>query len=128
MKLLFEEGIDAYVPDTRFRQRDPRFADASRHKPTREKSSSRRRFGPQDFVYDPEQQRCTCPAGKRLYLKNRNFEVRGYQAVSFQGKLTDCRECELRAQCLPRENQKRSRQVYFFTGRRARDVHREDET
>jgi len=52
-----------------------------------------------------------------MYLKNQNFVVNGYHAVSFQGKLTDCRSCELRKQCLQREDQKSSRQVYFFTGR-----------
>lgn len=118
MKLLFAEGIDAYLPDTQFRQRDPRFAEAARHKPAREKRPTRRHFGAQDFVYDPDQRSCTCPAGKRLYLKNKNFEVSGYQAVSFQGKLSDCRGCELRGQCLQRTEQKSSRQVYFFTGRR----------
>ena len=117
MKLLFEQGIDAYVPDNRFRQRDPRFANAARHKPA--KASPPRKFGPHDFVYDPDKQTCSCPAGKRLYLKNRNFAVRGYQAVSFQAKLGDCRGCELRGQCLQRADQKSSRQVYFFTGRRA---------
>lgn len=119
MKLLFEEGIDAYVPDTQFRRRDPRFAEANRHKPAPKKPPTRRHFGPQDFVYDPDQQTCTCPAGKRLYLKNQHFEVGGYQAISFQARLRDCRHCELRAQCLQREDQKSSRQVYFFTGRRA---------
>ena len=119
MKLLFEQGIDAYVPDNRFRQRDPRFANAARHKPRPEKTSPPRKFRPQDFVYDPEHQTCTCPAGKRLYLKNRHFETGGYQAVSFQAKLSDCRGCALRSQCLRHEDQTSSRQVYFFTGRSA---------
>ena len=117
MNLLFEQGIDAYVLDNRFRQRDPRFANAARHKPA--KASPPRKFGPHDVVYDPANQTCTCPAGKRLYLKNQHFTVRGYQAVSFQAKLSDCRGCELRSQCLQRADQQSSRQVYFFTGRRA---------
>jgi transposase len=116
MKQLFDEGIDAYVPDTQFRQRDPRFANAARHKPAK-KTSARRKLGPQDFVYDPDKSTCICPAGKPMYLKNRNFQVNGYHAVSFQGKLSDCRSCELRGQCLRRQDQKSARQVYFFTGR-----------
>ena len=119
MKLLFEEGIDAYVPDTPFRQRDPRFAEAGRPKPAPKTTPTRRHFGPQALVYDPDQQTCTCPAGKRLYLKNQHVEVGGYQAISFQAKLRDGRHCERRGQCLQREDQKSSRQVYFFTGRRA---------
>lgn len=119
MKLLFEAGLDAYVPDTQFRRRDPRFAGATRHKPARAKAPRRRHFSPRDFVYDPDHQRCTCPAGKQLYLKNRHVVVRGYHAVSFQGRLRDCRGCALRGQCLQREDQTSSRQVYFFTGRSA---------
>jgi transposase len=119
MKLLFEEGIDAYVPDKQFRQRDPRFAEAGRHKPRRQKGPRGRKFGPQDFTYDPQKRTCSCPAGKRMYLKNQNFEVRGYRAVSFQAKVSDCRECELRGQCLQREEQKSARQVYFSSGPRS---------
>ena len=32
-----EEGIYAYIPDVQFRQRDPRFQSANRHKPKKEK-------------------------------------------------------------------------------------------
>jgi len=32
MQLLMEQGIDAYVADTQFRKRDPRFADRDRYK------------------------------------------------------------------------------------------------
>ncbi len=119
VRYLFEEGIDGYVPDTHFRQRDPRFAGAEQHKPAGEPKAKKktRKFRPEDFVYDPERQTCTCPAGKRMYLKNRHFTVNGYQAISFQGKLTDCRVCALREQCLQRKDQISSRQVYFFEGR-----------
>ena len=116
MKQLFCEGIDAYVADTQFRKRDPRFASAARHKPAKAPKAARK-FTPQDFLYDREKKTCTCPAGKRMYLKNQHFVVNGYQAVSFQGKLTDCRSCALREPCLRRADQKSSRQVYFFEGR-----------
>jgi hypothetical protein len=76
-KLLFEEGIDAYVPDRQFRQRDPRVAEAGRHKPSRQKGPGGRKFGPQDFAYDPKKRTYSCPAGKRMDLKNQNLEVRG---------------------------------------------------
>ncbi|MBI4691023.1 MAG: hypothetical protein HY754_12290 [Nitrospirae bacterium] len=32
MQMVMEEGIDAYIPDTQFRKRDPRFADVDRYK------------------------------------------------------------------------------------------------
>jgi hypothetical protein len=31
-----EEGIDVYIPDVKFRQRDPSFQSANRHKAERE--------------------------------------------------------------------------------------------
>lgn len=42
-----EESIDAYIPDVKFRQRDPRFESANRHKPKKEE-----RYKPEDFQYD----------------------------------------------------------------------------
>jgi hypothetical protein len=32
MKMVIEEEIDAYIPDTQFRKRDPRFADVDKYK------------------------------------------------------------------------------------------------
>lgn len=115
MEMLFEEGIDAYAADRNFRQRDPRFADAKRHKP--EKVKKGKSFRPKDFLYDKNKQTCICPAGHKMYLKNRNFVLDGHKAVCFQGRLTDCRMCELRERCLRREDQKTSRQVCFFEGK-----------
>jgi transposase len=114
MKTLFDAGIDAYVADNHFRQRDPRFESAKRHKPAREKKA--KRFRPQDFICDKTKRTCICPGGHKMYLKNQNFEIDGHKAVSFQARLTDCRDCPLRGQCLRREEQKTPRQVYFFEG------------
>src|SRR5688572_6015259 len=63
--------VDAYVPDPKFRQRDPRLAGARRHRrPTdrhkQQYKSKRRWLGLADFKYDPSTQRLICPAGKRL--------------------------------------------------------------
>jgi hypothetical protein len=58
-----------------------------------------------------------CPAGKELYLKNRSFgERKGYCGISYMGKKTDCRVCELRAKCLRKPNTV-ARQVTIFHGR-----------
>jgi len=110
---LEENGIDAYLADNRFRQRDPRFNEAARYKP--EKPSSKR-FTPKDFSYDPERLTCRCPAGNSLYLKNRNFQVQGRKAIGFMGTKGNCGPCALRAKCLQNPDQTSPRQVYFFTG------------
>ena len=51
--------LDAYIPDTHFRQRDPRFATQERHKPPSEE-----KFTLKDFRYNPEQDCDICPQGK----------------------------------------------------------------
>jgi transposase len=115
MKMLFEEQIDGYVADILFRKRDPRFKTADRHKPNKEKPSER--FTPKDFIYDSESLTCICPAGKRLYLKQRRVVIRGYQAVCFMGAKRDCGPCALRSRCLKNPNQSTTRQVYFVGDR-----------
>jgi transposase len=117
MQMLFEEQIDGYVADTLFRKRDPRFQTAARHKPNKDKKAER--FTPQDFIYDSKALTCICPAGKRLYLKQRHVVIRGYRAVCFMGAKRDCGPCALRSRCLKDPSQTTTRQVYFFDGRSA---------
>jgi transposase len=69
LEYLCENAIDGYVADTRFRKRDPRFATAARHRPTRPEApwarpKARGLFTPKDFQLDPLHQFCICPAGK----------------------------------------------------------------
>jgi transposase len=115
MKMLFEEKIDGYVADILFRKRDPRFKTADGHKPKKHKPSEQ--FTPKDFIYDSKSFTCICPAGKRLYLKQRHVVIRGYQAVCFMGAKRDCGPCALRSRCLKDLNQTTTRQVYFFDAR-----------
>lgn len=115
MKMLFEEEIDGYVADILFRKRDPRFATAERHKPDKDKATER--FTPKDFIYDRKSLTCICPAGKRLYLKQRHVVIRGYRAVCFMGAKRDCGPCQLRSRCLKDPAQTTTRQVYFFEAR-----------
>lgn len=117
-----DHQIDAYIPDRHFRQRDPRFIEAKRHRrPTdrhKQQFKSRRRwFGPKDFRFDDQTQKLICPAGKALYIKNRNFEVKGDRFIAYQAPKTACRDCPLRSACLRNPNTP-SRQVHLFYGRR----------
>ena len=114
---LFEKDIDGYIADTRFRKRDPRFATADRHKPDKKNTSDR--FTVADFIEDKATDTCLCPAGKRLYLKQRNAQIGNYWATCYQGAKRDCEGCHLRARCLKDPQQKTTRQVYFFRGRAA---------
>jgi transposase len=116
LKHLEATGVDAYVADTLFRKRDPRFATAERHKPSREPDPDRL-FGPEDFHFDEAARRCICPAGKRLYANGSNVVIRGLRGMKFCGAKRDCGPCPLRARCLRNPERTPVRQVVFFLGR-----------
>jgi len=107
---LEEEGIDAYIADTGFRSRDPRFATAGRHKP-QTPATSRSRYTPEDFQVDIENKTCLCPAGKALWLRCERARIRDRIFMQFQAHQTDCDSCLQRAQCLRSPKQKGARQV-----------------
>jgi len=121
VRMLIEEEIDAYVPDRKFRKRDPAFATAARHKRPTDRKKTRRvpkHFQVSDFTYDAAKGKLICPAGKELHLKNRNFvEIKGCRGIAYIAKKTDCRACALRAKCL-RKPHTVARQVTIFTGER----------
>lgn len=120
MKYVFEQGIDAYIADTQFRKRDPRFKGAERHKQrARQERGTPRLFRPDDFTYDEHNRRCICPAGKPLYRNGANVTIRGLTGIKFKAPLSACSACGLRAQCLRHPETTRVRQVVFFSGRSA---------
>ncbi len=117
-----DQEVDAYIPDPHFRKRDPRYADARRHRRSVDRrkeryASKKKRFGPEDFRVDERTGKLICPAGQALYVKNRNFEIRGHRAIAYQGPKTACGNCALRSKCL-RNPKTESRQVHVFYGRR----------
>lgn len=124
MDMLAEEGIDAYVADTHFRKRDPRFIHSDRYKEQARKERLRkekrtRLYSTRDFYFDPDFKFCMCPAGKRLYRTGRGVDTKGYFVTRFQGPKSACGPCRLRSQCLRKPDKTQQRQVAFFHGRNA---------
>jgi transposase len=115
--------INAYVPDPKFRQRDPRLADARRHRrPTdrhkQQYKSKRRWFGPKDFKYDAASERLICPAGVKLHRSGHQMTTpQGYLVSSYRAAKTACLRCALRERCLRHPQSGRPRQVRVFHGR-----------
>jgi transposase len=121
MKMVMEEGIDAYIADTQFRNRDPRFANVEKYKERsrqeqRELNGTRLLYHPREFTITEDKKYCICPSGKRLYFKA-NVVINGYHAMKFHGRKTDCRVCESREKCLKYPDRTEARQVVFFQGR-----------
>ncbi|MBE0425140.1 MAG: transposase [Nitrospirae bacterium] len=122
MKMVMEEGIDAYIADTQFRKRDPRFKGVDRYKERFRKEraeyyGTRVLYRVKDFTMSEDKTHCICPAGKRMYRNGGNVIVDGNRAIKFRGRKSDCRICELREKCLRNPDTSETRQVYFFQGR-----------
>ena len=122
MEMLFTEGIDAYVADTLFRKRDPRFADYERYKERTRKERAVREgrntlFDSKDFIFDKELRYCLCPTGKRLYRSGGNVVVKNFRAYKFKGPKSACLPCALRSQCLRHPQRTEIRQVAYLVGR-----------
>jgi len=102
LKKCQEEKLDAYIPDLKFRSRDPRFATQGRYQPKKGK-----KFVLQDFKYNRGKDHYICPNGKILklnvkrHIKDRNI-YRRYMADA-----KDCSRCSLKPRCFYRKNTKR---------------------
>lgn len=119
-----EQGIDAYMADRSYRQRDPAFADYGRYKARHREEDRRRhtrtrpdRFTRRDFFYDEANQSCRCPAGQRLYRNGSNIAVHGFIGMKFRGAQSVCGPCPLRARCLTTPETTQTKQVTIFMGR-----------
>jgi transposase len=87
-----ELGLDAYIPDRKFRNRDPRFATQKRREV--------RRFTLKDFHYDEALDRYICPNGKVLKLRAKQVINYGHLYRKYLAAEEDCQSCPLRSRCI----------------------------
>ena len=133
-----EAGINAYIPDNQFRSRDPKFKDQKeKHgKRHQDKVKGIKAVIPaSEFTFDANTKTCTCPAGKAMRLRQETTHSPGRAKLFFEGRLSDCRDCALKHECMrnPESADTRKgngRQVSFTvsTGRSATEwmMHRVD--
>ena len=88
-----DEGMDAYIPDKRFRTRDPRFEG-------RKGRSIRTHYALEDFHYDKEKDQYECPNGKKLSLKERNHLSTGNLYRVYRAQEHECMSCEVKWKCI----------------------------
>ena len=102
LKKCEEEGLDAYIPDKRFRRRDPRFEREHRQ---RQRRTDRLTLA--DFEHQEERDEYRCPHGEvfRLQVKTAIADGVIYRGYHSDGK--GCRGCELKARCVKGKKVKR---------------------
>jgi len=75
----------------------------------RAKATRGPRFPAEKFVYQAEEDRYVCPAGKYLSYEGQQ-QKDGLTYYKYKAQWQDCQSCELKAQCCP-ENRKHGRSV-----------------
>jgi len=118
LKACEEYEMDAYIPDSKYRKRDPRLQDTIKYQRATNRNKTNHRKGKCLFTVDDfkfnENGRLICPAGKALYIRNRNFKTsQGLKGINYKAPITACRNCELRPKCL-RKKTTEARQVHIF--------------
>ena len=104
MQYLHENNINGYIPDNKFRSRDPKFQQqkdkyGKRHQNNKAKPNVQQ-IEPSEFDLDSINKTCTCPAGETMWLKNEKEDAYGNKKLFFEGRLSKCRHCAMKNQCM----------------------------
>lgn len=121
VKMIMEEEIDGYIADPQFRKRDPRFSNVERYRERtkqerHERDGTKSIYGLDKFTFAEDLSHCICPAGKRMYRSGNNVILSGKQAMRFRGNKGNCRNCNLREECIRTPEKTETRQVAYFKG------------
>jgi len=121
MQYLFENGINAVIPDTNFRQRDPKIVGServARHKLHRQKTRKDKRkhaakYAASEFSFNKETKTCICPNGHQMMYHGDHFEINNKRYLRFKSYLKNCRACPQQSACMQRPLKEHGRQVSF---------------
>jgi len=124
MKYLHEENINGYIPDNKFRSRDPKFKDHKINHDTIRKKIHKQghKIPATEFNFDPVKLTCQCPAGETLSYRGERIDRNNNRKVFFEGRLLQCRHCEIKNQCMTNpssanDRKGNGRQVSFILSR-----------
>ena len=130
MKYLHENDIDAYIPDNKFRSRDPKFKDQKKKhpRPSRAKKGSTKIFAAKAFIFDEQALTCICPNGESLRLSGQIKDKKGHTTAHFTGRIIHCRHCPKINQCMKNptattQANGRGRQVSFPLQKQNKPTH-----
>ena len=104
MRYLHDEGINGYIPDNQFRSRDPKFAEqkqryGKRHQKPKNQQTTKV-IAASEFSFDPTDLSCHCPSGNEISFRGLREDDAGNQRAMFEGRLSQCRGCELKNKCM----------------------------
>jgi transposase len=100
LKYLSENGMKGVIPDQQFRKRDIRYKDMGRFKPEK-----KGQFTIDDFRYDEERNVYICKNGQELRFRY-DHTVNHITYAKYICRLSVCRNCPLRKECLMKETVK----------------------
>lgn len=130
MQYLHSNKIDGYIPDNRFRSRDPKFAEqktkyGKRHQ-HHKKTIAPDLLPASEFHFDPISKTCVCPAGETLWLKHQGQDSNHNEKLFFEGRMSKCRQCALKRQCMRKpesadHRKGNGRQVSFIINQTAKE-------
>jgi len=130
MRYLHDHGINGYIPDNQFRSRDPKFAGYKTTHSTRPPTATPPKktietIPASEFHFNPVEKTCTCPAGEAMWRRSERVDQHGHAKLFFEGRLSKCRACHLKQECLRNPDSSNTRlghgrQVSFIVERAAR--------
>jgi|TARA_R100000687_G_scaffold14797_1_gene11491 transposase len=99
---LKAEKINAYIPDNQFRSRDPKFKDQKTKYGYRHpgKGVDKGVIPASEFDFNSVEKTCICPQGNPMWLHSERVQSSGNHLIAFEGRLTDCRYCPIKTDCM----------------------------
>jgi transposase len=98
-----QEGLDAYIPDKRFRRRDSRF---EREHKQRQRRTDRLTIA--DFEHHKQRDEYRCPEGRVFRLEVKETVNDGVIYRRYSNNEEGCKGCELKTRCVKGKKAKRS--------------------
>lgn len=122
MEYVFNENINAVIPDNNFRQRDPKFFESEsvrkhkiqRQKTRKDKPQGTLKFPASDFAVNKKTKVCVCPNGHEMMYHGDHFMINNKRYLRFKSYLKNCRNCPLQSQCMKNPVKEHGRQVSFI--------------
>jgi len=100
----YKEGLNAYIPDTQFRNRDPRFKTKNRHNPKKKNPKFTKMIL---FIYDAQKDIFVCKNAKVLKREGKEYKIKDWTYKRYVAKQAECSLCPIRKDCLEKETTRR---------------------